>query len=41
VSCGGMEYPMLTCIGGRRDTLSLYSVTVHEIAHTYSRQTPS
>ena len=34
-SCGGMEYPMLTCIGGRRDTLSLYSVTVHEIAHMW------
>ena len=35
VSCSGMEYPMLTCIGGRRDTLSLYSVTVHEIAHMW------
>jgi len=34
-SCAGMEYPMLTCIGGRRDTLSLYSVTVHEIAHMW------
>jgi hypothetical protein len=34
-SCGGMEYPMMTCIGGRRDTLSLYSVTVHEIAHMW------
>jgi hypothetical protein len=34
-SCGGMEYPMNTCIGGRRDTLSLYSVTVHEIAHMW------
>jgi len=30
-----MEYPMMTCIGGRRDTLSLYSVTVHEIAHMW------
>jgi len=34
-SCGGMEYPMMTCIGGRRDTLSLYSVTVHEFAHMW------
>jgi aminopeptidase N len=30
-----MEYPMLTCIGGPRDTLSLYSVTVHEIGHMW------
>ena len=35
VSCSGMEYPMLTCIGGQRDTLSLYSVTVHEFAHMW------
>jgi hypothetical protein len=35
VSCSGMEYPMLTCIGGARDTLGLYSVTVHEIAHMW------
>ncbi len=35
VSCSGMEYPMMTCIGGRRDTLALYSVTVHEIAHMW------
>jgi hypothetical protein len=35
ISCSGMEYPMLTCIGGPRDTLSLYSVTVHEIAHMW------
>lgn len=35
VSCSGMEYPMLTCIGGPRDTLSLYSVTVHEFAHMW------
>ncbi|HEU4564018.1 MAG TPA: M1 family aminopeptidase, partial [Gemmatimonadaceae bacterium] len=34
-SCSGMEYPMMTCIGGRRDTLSLYSVTVHEIGHMW------
>jgi hypothetical protein len=35
VSCSGMEYPMITCIGGPRDTLSLYSVTVHEFAHMW------
>jgi len=35
VSCSGMEYPMITCIGGSRDTLSLYSVTVHELAHMW------
>ena len=35
VSCSGMEYPMVTCIGGQRDTLSLYSVTVHEFAHMW------
>ena len=35
VSCSGMEYPMLTCIGGQRDTLGLYSVTVHEFAHMW------
>ncbi len=34
-SCSGMEYPMLTCIGGPRDTLSLYSVIVHELAHMW------
>ncbi len=34
-SCGGMEYPMMTCIGGQRDTMSLYSVTVHEIGHMW------
>ncbi len=34
-SCGGMEYPMITCIGGPRDTLGLYSVTVHEIGHMW------
>jgi hypothetical protein len=35
VSCSGMEYPMVTCIGGPRDTLTLYSVTVHEFAHMW------
>jgi hypothetical protein len=35
VSCSGMEYPMLTCIGGPRDTLGLYSVIVHEFGHMW------
>jgi hypothetical protein len=35
VSCSGMEYPMMTCIGGPRDTLALYSVIVHEFAHMW------
>ncbi|HYF38119.1 MAG TPA: hypothetical protein VD930_00430, partial [Gemmatimonadales bacterium] len=30
-SCGGMEYPMMTCVGGQWDTLSLYEVITHEI----------
>jgi hypothetical protein len=34
-SCGGMEYPMMTCIGGQWDTLGLYEVTTHEIAHMW------
>lgn len=34
-SCAGMEYPMITCIGGPRDTLSLYSVIVHELGHMW------
>jgi hypothetical protein len=34
-SCGGMEYPMMTCIGGQWDTLGLYEVVVHEIAHMW------
>jgi hypothetical protein len=34
-SCGGMEYPMLTCIGGTWDSLGMYEVTVHEIGHMW------
>lgn len=34
-SCTGMEYPMLTCVGGRRDSLTLYSVIVHETGHMW------
>ena len=34
-SCSGMEFPMLTCIGGERDTLSLYGVLNHETAHMW------
>jgi hypothetical protein len=35
-SCGGMEYPMMTCIGGQWDTLNMYEVVVHEIAHMWT-----
>jgi hypothetical protein len=35
-SCGGMEYPMMTCIGGQWDTLKMYEVIVHEIAHMWT-----
>ena len=34
-SCGGMEYPMMTCIGGSWDTTGMYEVTVHEIGHMW------
>src|SRR4051794_8516933 len=34
-SCGGMEYPMMTCIGGQWDTLGLYEGTTHEIGHMW------
>lgn len=34
-SCGGMEYPMMTCIGGDWDTTEMYEVTVHEIGHMW------
>lgn len=35
--CGGMEYPMLTCIAqeASADSVALYSVTSHEIAHMW------
>jgi hypothetical protein len=32
---GGMEYPMITIIGGSRTPLSLYGVISHEIAHMW------
>ncbi|NJD20861.1 MAG: M1 family metallopeptidase [Gemmatimonadetes bacterium] len=32
---GGMEYPMITIIGGGRTPESLYGVTTHEIAHMW------
>ena len=32
---GGMEYPMLTLIGGARDEQSLFGVTYHEISHMW------
>jgi hypothetical protein len=34
-SCGGMEFPMMTCLGGEWDSLSLYEVTTHEIGHMW------
>jgi hypothetical protein len=34
-SCGGMEYPMMTCIGGEWDTLGMYEVVDHEIGHMW------
>jgi aminopeptidase N len=30
-----MEYPMMTCIGGARDSTAMYGVTLHEIAHMW------
>jgi hypothetical protein len=32
---GGMEYPMITIIGGGRRPISLYSVISHELAHMW------
>ncbi|WP_412063048.1 M1 family metallopeptidase [Rubrivirga sp. IMCC45206] len=32
---GGMEYPMMTLIGGNRTDARLFSVTYHEIAHMW------
>ena len=34
-SCGGMEFPMITCIGGQWDTLDLYEVVTHEFGHEW------
>lgn len=34
-SCGGMEFPMITCISGGRDTIGLASVIVHETGHMW------
>ena len=34
-SCGGMEYPMMTCIGGQWDSTGMYEVVVHEIGHMW------
>lgn len=33
--CGGMEYPMLTCISGTYDSLTMYEVVTHEIGHMW------
>ena len=32
---GGMEYPMLTLVGGTRTPASLFRVTFHEVAHVW------
>lgn len=32
---GGMEFPMITLIGGNRDAERLMSVTIHELAHMW------
>ncbi|HSR55624.1 MAG TPA: M1 family aminopeptidase, partial [Alphaproteobacteria bacterium] len=32
---GGMEYPMITLIGGTRNDRSLFGVTYHEISHMW------
>lgn len=37
-SCGGMEYPMLTCIGGgeaARESTGVFGTTLHETAHMW------
>ena len=35
-SCGGMEFPMITCIGGSAwDSTSMFGVTVHELGHMW------
>ncbi len=34
-SCGGMEYPMMTCIGGDWNARTLFDVEAHEIAHMW------
>jgi hypothetical protein len=35
VGCGGMEYPMMTCIGGQWDSLTMQEVVTHEIGHMW------
>jgi hypothetical protein len=34
-ACAGMEYPMITCIGGPRDSSGLFSVVAHELGHMW------
>jgi aminopeptidase N len=37
-SCGGMEYPMITCIGGGRaaqESTGVFGTTLHETAHMW------
>src|SRR4029077_18594764 len=33
--CGGMEFPMMTCIGGAYDSLTMYEGVSHEIGHMW------
>lgn len=33
--CGGMEYPMVTCIGVRNDSVRTYTTVAHEVAHMW------
>src|SRR5690606_39217959 len=35
IVAGGMEYPMITILGGDRSPRSLFDVTVHEISHVW------
>lgn len=35
VSCGGMEYPMMTCIGTSDDARGFAEVVAHEVAHMW------
>ncbi len=34
-SCGGMEYPMITCIGEPRDSTDLFFTVLHETGHMW------
>jgi hypothetical protein len=34
-SCSGMEYPMITCIGGGNDSMDVWGTTLHETGHMW------